>query len=301
MYEFFSEPSRSNIMRHDAWEVNQDMLARCRELNKRVGRSLVYCLTTALALMGRQAPQTCTVDANVLHIVFPEPKQVRNYAGAVSHSWKPLNNAGAIITIAGVQCTSPAATFTHIASCCSLEDGILLADSLMCRDQKLRRATPQDLDAFVASAKGASGVREAQWALKLACPNTDSPAEGRMRLKGRAYGLPECVANSAIDHDGPEACFIDMGWPEYRVGMEYQGMHHQYQYVQDTMRNNVMLAHDWKVFQAYAQTLDGAVAESRFFSQVSSALHRAGSDHVFTWDPVPLEKLAGPRPRSNRS
>ena len=301
MYEFYGEPNRHAIMRHAAWDRNQTMLARCRALNAEVGENLVYCLTTALGLMGLDVPPTCTVDKDKLHIVFANPKQVRRYDNVISHAWKPLDNPGAIITIAGIRCTSAAATYAHIAASCSLEERVLLADSLMCRDMKLRRATLDELNSFVMSAKGAKGVRDAQWALRLACPNTDSPAEGRMRLKGLRFGLPECVANVAIDYDGPDACFIDMGWPEYRVGMEYQGKHHLQQYDNDVRRNNIILSHDWKVFQAFADMVNGGPQEYSFFQRVSSALRLAGSqDHTLLWNPMPLEALAGPRPRANR-
>lgn len=301
MYEFRREPGREHIMRHAAWEINQATLARCRALDAEVGTPMTYCLTTALGLLGHRAPPSCELSDNALHVVFPDPVLYRRADHMRSYIWKPAQLDGTIISIDGIRCTSPAATFAHLARRCSLRDRVAMADALMCRDSQLRRAARRDLSSFLTSSGRFVGIRDAQWALGLACENTDSPAETRMRLSGRQWGLPPMQINININPQTNSECYIDMGWPAYRVGMEYHGAHHVNQAKSDTLRGNILAAHGWRVLQAYADTFANAARERQFFRQVALTLQAAGdADATILWDKLPLEQVAGPRPRPGR-
>lgn len=300
MYEFRNEPARNHIMRHAAWERHQAMLARCRAFEAQTGQTPIYGLSTALALLGLDTPPVRRLDTKRLHLVFPSPTETRIVRGTKSHSWKPLSAPHAVIDIAGVRCTSPAATFVHMASHCSLADNVVIADAMMCRDRTLRRAEPTDFEPILNAAEGCVGVRDAQWALGLARPDTDSPAESRMRLQGLRRGLPNAEPNIIIGDDPAQRCFIDMAWPEYSVGMEYHGAHHAEQVQHDVLRSNLILASRWQVFQAFAQTLADEASAANFFRQVAAALRRAGAKISFHWKPLPLEEVAGIKPRPGR-
>lgn len=103
-------------------------------------------------------------------------------------------------------------------------------------------------------------------------------------------------ANIRVDE-----CYIDMGWPQYRVGIEYHGMHHKRQLEEDALRGNTLVARDWRILEAYADTIDGGPHEFKFFGQVARALTAAGAAEVrVLHEPMTLEQACGARPRPGR-
>lgn len=42
--------------------------------------------------------------------------------------------------------------------------------------------------------------------------------------------------------------FLDLAFPEFKIGVEYDGKHHQYQVEKDQQRRKNLEAHGWKIF-----------------------------------------------------
>ncbi|KAB8294647.1 hypothetical protein [Bifidobacterium avesanii] len=303
MFEFRQEPSTSHIMRHASWATNQSAVAACRSLNAAVRRDLTYGLSTATNLLGRQVPRSFPQQDGRPFAIFPEPSAVRRAGMAERRAWRPLGAPGAIITVNGIQCTSPAATLCHMAACCSLTDLVVLGDSFLCRDRTLRRMTIDDLQQFLDRAGRFVGRPDIIRAMGLLRPNTDSPAETLLRLDALRHGLP-CPQTDVVIAKEPWEIRLDMGWPPYRIGLEYQGSHHRDQYEADVDRVNAVLATGWIVFQATATTARDPRLAYQLFENVANALRNAGAPigHAYV-EPLTVLQLTDPvrgRPRKTR-
>ena len=290
MFEMHREPSPGRLMRHRAWQIHQTTLSQCHALD----RDLTFDLTTALGLLGRPAPYTCDLPGGDPHVAFADASSMRHVDGAQCRRWAPLGALGAVIDVGGVRCLSPAATFARMAGHCSLDDLVAIGDSLTCRDRSLRRVTANGLVRFLDGCGRFVGRPQAMHALRLVRENTDSPAETRLRLLAMRCGLP-CPEPDVIIAKDPREIRIDMGWPLYRVGLDYHGAHHREQYEADLDRANAILAERWIVFQITAGMIADDDAVWALFSDVAAALRRAGASGVASHAPVPTSEL-GRRP-----
>ncbi|OBG18374.1 hypothetical protein A5765_04475 [Mycolicibacterium celeriflavum] len=92
----------------------------------------------------------------------------------------------------------------------------------------LARATGFQRDDVVDLAgryRGARGLRRARVALTLMDGGAQSPEETRLRLGLIDAGLPAPRTQIRVS-DGHDEAFIDMGYDEPMVGLDYEGLHH---------------------------------------------------------------------------
>ncbi|NMN00182.1 hypothetical protein G1C96_0759 [Bifidobacterium sp. DSM 109958] len=307
MYEFTREPAPNHLMRHQAWETQRAAIERCRAimaprprrttaaattLTGRAGTegpaaatrasnmppdSPVFALGTALNLLGLQVPRSYASPGDRPVIVFDAPRALRRVPGTRPVTWSPLATPHAVIDVDGVRCTSPAATFAHMARFCSLEHLVAIGDAMACRDATMHRAGVDVLRGFVDAAGRFVGRPNAVRALRLVRERVDSPAETRLRLLATRFGLP-CPEPDVIIAVEPTKIRIDMGWPRYRIGLDYQGAHHRAQYEDDLYRANAILTHRWTVFQVTAGMIGTKEGAAWLFAQVAQALAHAGAD-----------------------
>ncbi|KUI09196.1 hypothetical protein AU192_17360 [Mycobacterium lehmannii] len=86
--------------------------------------------------------------------------------------------------------------------------------------------------------RGARGVRRARTALRLMDAGAQSPEETRLRLLLIDAGLPTPRTQIRLS-DGYQEAFLDMGYDDPMVGLDYDGVHHsenRRQYVYDVGR-----------------------------------------------------------------
>lgn len=95
--------------------------------------------------------------------------------------------------------------------------------------------------------RGARGTRRARAALALMDGGAQSPGETRLRLQLIDDGLPAPRTQIRVS-DGFAEAFIDMGYDEPRVGLDYEGSHHSEnrgQYVYDIGRADLIDREGW--------------------------------------------------------
>lgn len=95
--------------------------------------------------------------------------------------------------------------------------------------------------------RGARGVRRARAALALMDAGAQSPGETRLRLLLIDDGLPAPRTQIRVS-DGFSEAFIDMGYDEPKVGLDYEGSHHSEnrgQYVWDIGRAELIDREGW--------------------------------------------------------
>lgn len=122
-----------------------------------------------------------------------------------------------------VPCTTPARTAYDIGRCVSLDSAIVRIDALM----NATGCSVAAVETLAARYPGARGCRRLHAAVGLADGGAESPQETRLRLVLVRRGLPRPTTQIPVtDARGNVVRRIDMGWPQWRVGVEYDGEHH---------------------------------------------------------------------------
>lgn len=126
----------------------------------------------------------------------------------------------------------------------------LRRDAAVAHLDALARATgvtaEQVLD-HAAKYRGMRGIRQARVSLALMDPGAHSPRETRLRLMLIDDGLPAPRTQIRVS-DGFTEAFIDMGYDEPKVGLDYEGTHHSTergQYVHDIGRTEFIDSQGW--------------------------------------------------------
>ena len=104
--------------------------------------------------------------------------------------------------------------------------------------------------------RGARGLRRLETALELVDPGSQSPKETWLRLVLIRAGLPRPTTQiPVIMADGSRVYFLDMGWEELMVGVEYDGEQHRldrWQYAKDIHRREALDRLGWIVIRVIA-------------------------------------------------
>ena len=111
---------------------------------------------------------------------------------------------GELMEYDGVRLTSPARTWLDLASMASVDELVIVGDSLVCSHGREFPApreplcTEAELRAMVADHPGIRGIRAARTALELIRVGADSQPETMMRLALVRAGLPEPELNHVL-------------------------------------------------------------------------------------------------------
>jgi very-short-patch-repair endonuclease len=107
---------------------------------------------------------------------------------------------------------------------------------------------------------GVRGVRQADEVLRLVDAGAESPKETWLRLMIRRQGFPPVQTQIEVhDEHGIFVARLDMGWPELKVAMEYDGDQHRTdrrQYVRDMRRREDLDRLGWIVVRVVAEDLE---------------------------------------------
>jgi hypothetical protein len=111
--------------------------------------------------------------------------------------------------------------------------------------------TKQDLMHLVNRYSGARGNRHARTTIELMDAGAESPKESWLRLVLIKAGLPPPTTQIRVT-DGELVAYLDMGWEEQMVALEYDGDHHRTdrrQYVKDIRRAEMFERLGWHVLK----------------------------------------------------
>ncbi|KZS71236.1 hypothetical protein A4G29_16030 [Mycobacterium kansasii] len=132
--------------------------------------------------------------------------------------------------------------------------------SAVVRLDALARATGFKADdvLWVASRHpGARGLRQLETALELVDPGSQSPRESYLRLLLIDAGFPRPRTQIPVTGaDGMPFAYLDLGWEDYMVAVEYDGDHHQrdrQQYVKDIRRVELLEQMGWIIIRVVAE------------------------------------------------
>jgi hypothetical protein len=170
-------------------------------------------------------------NGDTLHISRPEGKPAVRRPGVVGHECRIF--AGEVAVVDGVNVTTRERTWLDLAAHLAVDDLVVIADHLVrlprpaFEGRTEQYCTQAQLQATIDRHPGKRGVRKARAALALSRVGADSPPETRLRLALLYAELPEPAVNAAvIDELGNSHHQPDLSYPEYRVGIEYEGSVH---------------------------------------------------------------------------
>ena len=123
----------------------------------------------------------------------------------------------------GVLVTTPARTAFDLGRRRGLTTAVIRLDALM----QATNVKPTEVVSIADRHRGARGTVQLREALSLADAGAESPQETRTRLLLTWAGLrPQRTQIEVFDDFGGFVHRIDMGWNDWRVGVEYDGIQH---------------------------------------------------------------------------
>jgi hypothetical protein len=160
---------------------------------------------------------------------------------------------GEVQTIAGRVVTTPERTAFDIGRRDPRHAAVARLDALV-------RATNFKLDDVAGVAvrhPGARGLRQLETALDLVDPGAQSPRESYLRLLIVDAGLPRPQTQiPVLGADGVAFAYLDLGWEDYMVAVEYDGDQHRVdrrQYVKDIRRLESLERMGWVIVRVVAE------------------------------------------------
>jgi hypothetical protein len=176
-----------------------------------------------------------------------------------------------ITRVAGLPVTSRTRTAFDMGRHLERTEAVTRLDALMW-NQEFSRA---DVRALGDRYPRAAGLRRLLELLPLIDGGAESPPESRVRLWLSDAGFPQPETQiPVLQGSTAPVAFLDMGWRDFMVAVEYDGDHHRKdrrQYVKDIARLRMLEALGWIVIRVIAEDKPSDV-----IARVEAALVRRG-------------------------
>jgi Protein of unknown function (DUF559) len=160
--------------------------------------------------------------------------------------------ADEITMIDGVPVTTPTRTVFDLGCWYPTTSAVAAIDSLA-RVTEIKAA---DVELLAQRYSGRRGIARARLAITLFDAGAQSPKETWLRLVLVNAGLPRPQAQIAVsDESGAAIAYLDMGWEDVKVAVEYDGDQHRsdrYQYNWDVRRLEILHRLGWTVIRVVA-------------------------------------------------
>jgi hypothetical protein len=169
--------------------------------------------------------------------------------GIVVHSYELADDE--VHAVRGMRATTAGRTAFDIGRRLPVAGAVPILDALL----NATGAKPADVIAVADRHPGARGVRRLRAAVELADGGAESPQETRVRLLLVGAGLPK--PETQIEFRDLRIR-IDMGWREWKVAVEYDGIQHwenRHQRSWDIERIALLEAVGWSVIRVSAEML----------------------------------------------
>ncbi|MEU7896178.1 hypothetical protein AB0B45_25400 [Nonomuraea sp. NPDC049152] len=172
-----------------------------------------------------------------------------------------------------VRVTTPERTAFDCAQHLARRDGVAIVD------QFLRRGVDHD-----ALMRRATGFRQVWETLAMADKGAASPRETWLRVILVEGGLPRPATQIRVDLPGDRLAYLDLGWPAFSLGVEYDGQGHHTSPAdrhRDVTRRAALRAAGWRVIPVRRDVIPARSAD--LVEQVANALIECG------WKPAPAQ------------
>ena len=246
------------------------LLRQCQQFAARIAPWQFFSHGTALALWG--APMPSGRAGSEVHVSAHRPQREPRVKGVIGHRLQCRD--AAVHLIGGLPVESPARAWRQAGASWSLDDLVAAGDYLVGRG---RCATLEELRCE-AAAMGGVGAERLRAALDAIRAGSESSEESRLRLVLARAGLPEPELNWVLrDASGRFVARLDLAYPRWRVGTEYDGRQHAFdvrQFERDSDRWPAIRRAGWDVVRVLRHHLRDGGKPAVFL--VREALLRAG-------------------------
>jgi hypothetical protein len=174
-------------------------------------------------------------------------------AAAGVRVWEERIEPDEITVVHQMRTTTPARTALDLARRNPTGIAVAAVDALMqATDLKI-----VDVELLVDRYRGRHGMKAARAALELVDGGAQSPKETWLRLLLVRAGFPRPQTQIAVRNEwGWADAYLDMGWEDIQVAVEYDGDQHRtsrYQYVKDVRRLEMLDRRGWTVVRVIAE------------------------------------------------
>ena len=178
-------------------------------------------------------------------------------------------------TVDGVTATTPARTAFDLGRRPNRTTAVIRLDALL----QATGLDTREVEALIARHRGARGITQLREAVELADPGAESPQETRTRLVLTAAGLRPTHTQIEVFDSFDFVGRIDMGWPRWKVGVEYDGLQHWTNpgvRNRDIERQAELEALGWRIIRVNADML--RYRPAIIVVRTAAALRAAGAD-----------------------
>ncbi|MDZ4235961.1 MAG: hypothetical protein U1C73_19880 [Dietzia sp.] len=163
-----------------------------------------------------------------------------------------------VCLVQSIDCTTAERTAYDIGRRIPGDEAIIRVDALL----NATRCPVPDIVGIADRHPGARGIRSLRKVLELVDGGAESPQETRVRLLLIRDGLPRPSTQIPVRNAmGKVVRRVDMGWPEYGVGVEYDGEHHWTDpaaHAEDITRLEFLATRGWVIIRVSARHLRDA-------------------------------------------
>lgn len=207
---------------------------------------------------GREGVIAGVAASALLGAPWVDPDVVIEVAGVARRSQKGLITRaehigdGEITHRAGLPVTSRVRTAFDLGRHLGRAEALARLDALMWN----QRFSVDDVLQLADQHPRARGIGQLRELLPLVDGGAASPRESELRLCLLDKGFPRPETQIPVLVGSRPVAFLDMGWPEYRVAVEYDGDHHRKsrkQYVKDIERLRMLEEMGWTVIRVIAE------------------------------------------------
>lgn len=202
--------------------------------------------------------------------------------GIVIHRTRPRDDEFHVLR--GIPVTTPARTAFDLGRRDRLETAVIHVDALA----NATGLKPGEVKRVAEDHRGARGIVLLRRVVELMDGGAESPQETRTRLLLTAAGFPKPTTQIVVlDPTGTFVGRIDMGWEEWKVGVEYDGPQHwddPDQHARDIDRLANLAAQGWLIIRVSRDLL--RYQPHVFLARVRDAMHAAGWPE---WERVRLD------------
>lgn len=249
-----------------------------RAYAKRMPRRQVFSHETAAALWGIPLPARIAAPGRLepqpLHVSVPRGSAKPVARGVRGHVLR--FDRIDVRVHRGLRIVDPATTWVQLGARLTVDDLVAAGDFLLTGtepyDGRAPLCTLSELEAALVAHPGCRGMASLRSALTSARRGPLSRRESLLRLDLVRAGLPEPVPNHRVfDTDGALLAMIDLAYPEYRVGIEYQSDLHRNprRWRRDIRRLERLADAGWVILQATSDDVsaDGGLSDSVPFAE----------------------------------
>lgn len=240
-------------------------------LIERARAALIHCPPgtvishhTAGRLMGLRLPS----DQRIHVLVPPKAYRSRRTGLAAHHRGRSRD----VVEFDGVPCTALPDTLSDLAVQLRLPELVAAVDGALGR----RLISVGDLREFALRGRR-RGCRSLRQAVELADAASESAMESKTRVLVRLAGYPPPTCQQPVHGASGRGYFLDMGYEQWEVGVEYDGRHHaenSAQYARDQKRREDITLTTWRLVTAVSD--DVYVDPAAFLDRLDAAVRAAG-------------------------